>query len=141
MIPSFTALWQAYPSTQRPCNDTNRNGSESWPNQCAIRLSIALESAGLSLGTFSDPKCSHGHARGAEPLANFLHRAIAYPTKSALVTQARTSVSGKRGIVFFRNLARFRGGDGDHIDLWNGSSTQSGEYFDIATEVWFWELT
>ena len=34
------------------------------------------------------------------------------------------------------------GNQGDHIDLWNGSSQAYGtdEYFYRAQEVWFWDM-
>lgn len=41
---------------------------------------------------------------------------------------------------FFRNILGFRGGAGDHIDLWDGRSTRSYEAFGGCQEVWTWKL-
>lgn len=127
----FQTVWSSYPSSQMPCDGP-------YDNQCAIRMSIALMGAGFSFGGYTEPRCKHGHARGAESLAQFLSRA-ARPERLASAT-AEASVSGRTGVVFFRNLAGFRGGQGDHIDVWNGTKTKTGAYFTSCQEVWFWPL-
>jgi len=71
--PSFARLWALYPTNIDPSNRTPCNGP--WGNQCAIRMSICLnaeKSIQINSTTYSEPKCSHGHARGAESLANWL---------------------------------------------------------------------
>ena len=140
MKPNFKLMWSSYPTAQFPCNETIRGGGLAWQNQCAIRLSIALEKAGLSLKTYNEHTCKHGHARGAEPLANHLHYAIFWPKKLLSPATAEKQLNGKQGIVFFKDLKGFRGGRGDHIDLWNGSISKTGVYFGICKQVWFWEL-
>jgi hypothetical protein len=127
----FQTLWGSYPSNHMPCDGP-------YDNQCAIRLSIALVGAGFSFGGYTEPRCKHGHARGAESLAQFLSRA-ARPERLAPAT-AEASVAGRTGVVFFRNLPGFRGGQGDHIDVWNGTRTQTGAYFARCQEVWFWPV-
>ena len=136
-LPGFSQLWAAYPSQIKPCDQTLRDGSLAWANQCAIRLSIALERAGFPLTGYTDPTLKHGHARGAESLANYLWGQVGPPGDQSTET---SEIQGKRGNVFFRNIAGFRGGIGDHIDLWNLNRTQTGEYFQISKAVWFWEL-
>jgi len=128
----FAELESNYPSTTAPCDGP-------WSNQCAIRMSIALEGAGFSFGDYSDPKCAHGHARGAESLANHLWHKLGAPRiyksggKSALAT--------KQGIVLFKDIAGFRNGIGDHIDLWRGPlGTMTGEYFSYCKQVWFYAV-
>lgn len=133
MRPSFSQLWLNYPVEQAPCNGP-------WDNQCAIRMSIALIAAGLDLNTYTDPRCAHGHARGAESLANYLYRRISRP-RILSGTSFQREVRGKTGIVFFRNITGFRGGEGDHIDLWNKDRTKTGEYSSVSSQTWFWELT
>jgi hypothetical protein len=128
---TFSMLWSTYPSVQMPCDGP-------WDNQCAIRMSIALIGAGFSLSNYSEPRCAHNHARGAESLAQYLSR-FQRPDRYPPAT-ARASVSGRTGIVFFRNIAGFRGGVGDHIDVWDGSATKTGDYFTSCTEVWFWAV-
>lgn len=59
--PAFINLWNNYPTESSPCDG-------GWANQCSIRLSIALnaeQAIKINKNTYSEPKCSHGHARGA----------------------------------------------------------------------------
>ena len=55
-------------------------------------------------------------------------------------TEFQQTVSQKTGIVFFKNIVGFRGGEGDHIDLWNKDRTKTGEYSSSSSQTWFWEL-
>ncbi|WP_207787526.1 type VI secretion system amidase effector protein Tae4 [Candidatus Thiosymbion oneisti] len=130
MVLSFQSLWTNYPKLLRPCDGP-------WQNQCAIRFSIALEKTGFGLAGYKHPVCKHGHARGADGLANYLWRNVRPPR---LVTNKQSSITNKKGIVFFENLKGFRGGRGDHIDLWNKGITKTGDYFGACQKVWFWEL-
>lgn len=130
---SFAELSASYPTTQHPCGD-------AWPNQCAIRMSIALEGAGFSFTGYPDPTCSHGHARGAESLANHLWRTWGRPLVFSNASGAKASLRTKRGIVFFKDIAGFRNGQGDHIDTWDGNATKTGEYFSYCNQVWFFNL-
>lgn len=127
----FPRLWSSYPATQAPCDG-------GYVNQRAIRMSIALIDAGFSLGGYTEPRCRHGHARGAESLAQFLSRS-ARPERLAGASAA-TSVAGRTGVLFFRNLAGFRGGQGDHIDVWDGTATKTGAYFTTFDSVLFHTL-
>ena len=131
-MPRYATLETNYPDNPAPCDG-------GWANQCAIRLSIALVSSGFALTAYPDPLCSHGHARGAESLANYLWRQVGRPQVHP-GRRARTAVQGRPGIVFFRNIIGFRGGVGDHIDLWDGAETMTGEYFTESTETWFWSV-
>jgi hypothetical protein len=132
MRPSFSQLWLNYPTENHPCDGP-------WGNQCAIRMSIALIASGLDLNTYTEPMCAHGHARGAESLANYLYRRIARP-RMMTGTEFNQVVAQKTGIVFFKNIVGFRGGEGDHIDLWNKDRTKTGEYASSSSQTWFWEL-
>lgn len=139
--PTFSRLWALYPRTNSPCTG-------SWANQCAIRMSLCLNSEGtviVSSETYTDPKCSHGHARGAESLANWLWKKhLRAPRIYTDGATAKTKHKDDTGIMFFKNCFT-RGGEtraaGDHIDLWNKGSTkgfQDGE--NNSEEVWFWKL-
>ena len=104
-------------------------------------MSVALDESGFSFDDYGDPKCSHGHARGAESLANHLWRSWGRPRIFSNPSSAKRSMStGGSGIVFFKDIAGFRNGIGDHIDLWNGFRTMTGEYFDSCNQVWFFSL-
>lgn len=133
MKPSFSNLWKSYPAERFPCKKAD--GTPAWDNQCAIRMSIALQGAGVLLNSYGEPKCRHGHARGAESLANYLHRRLFWPRKGT-VNEMKSIVRASKGLVFFKDLG---GSAIDHIDLWNGEQTKTG-WYDVATELWFWEL-
>jgi len=135
--PSFRNLVNNYPDRMDPC-DQGRD--RDW-NQCAIRTSIALIGAGFHLvGYNQGPPCRHGHARGAQSLGDYLWRQWGRPSIKTNAADARMMTLHKTGIVVFKDIKGFRGGSGDHIDLWNVSATMTGEYYDRADETWFWEL-
>jgi hypothetical protein len=138
--PSYQTLENNYPDTNKPCDQTDRNGDVVWKNQCAIRVSIALIGAGCPLDGYSEPTCKHGHARGAESLATYLWRNLSKPKIYRSGDTAKAELASKQGIIFFKDIAGFRGGIGDHIDLWDGTKTMTGEYFSSMQQVWFWKL-
>jgi len=132
MTIQFSELVSNYPSDRSPC-------SGPWNNQCAIRTSIALEGAGFSFSDYRDPQCAHGHARGAESLANHLWHKLGAPR--IYKTGAKAALASKQGIVLFKDIAGFRNGIGDHIDLWRASQgTMTGEYFSYCKQVWFFSI-
>ena len=140
-IPAFVNLWSNYPTESSPCDGP-------WENQCAIRMSITLNaerSIVVNSTTYSEPKCAHGHARGAESLANWLwgHH-LGRPKIYTDGAKAKLELQEKTGIIFFKDCF-VRSGEsravGDHIDLWNRGITKT--YSDPANkagQVWFWTL-
>ncbi|MEM6993733.1 MAG: type VI secretion system amidase effector protein Tae4 [Myxococcota bacterium] len=134
MKPSLETLKSNYPSVQSPCSD-------GYANQCALRMSVALDDSGFSFSDYTDPLCSHGHARGAESLANHLWRTWGRPKIYKASSSVKGSLSHSRGIVFFKDISGFREGNGDHIDLWDGNRTMTGEYFSSCNQVWFFGLS
>ena len=144
--PSFINLWNSYPAYPSPpaCDGP-------WENQCAIRVSIALcgeHTLKVNASTYTEPRCAHGHARGAESLANWLwkkHR-MGPPKIYTNSPADRNALLNKTGIIFYKDFY-MQSSDapgrpsGDHIDLWNRGQTKSGDYFYRAKAVWFWELT
>lgn len=130
-LPTFSTLLDKYPEEQRPCD-------QGWENQCAIRLSVALTDAGFKLTEYRDPLCKHHHARGAESLASYLRHQVGRPKIYTNAGDARAGIRDKTGIVFFKDITGFRGGRGDHIDLWDGRAAVTGEYFDACVQTWFW---
>lgn len=132
--PQFSQLLASYPAELAPCD-------QGWSNQCAIRMSIALEGAGFKLTDYKQgPTCKHGHARGAQSLGDYLWSQIRPPKVSKSTSLGRSRTHQKTGVIVFKDIDGFQGGRGDHIDLWNRTGTITGEYFDAAQETWFWEI-
>jgi hypothetical protein len=140
--PSFTNLWSNYPTVSAPCDG-------NWENQCAIRMSITLNADKnilIDKGTYTEPKCAHGHARGAESLANWLWKKhLGRPKIFTDGAKAKRDLASKTGIMFFKDCFT-RGGEtvriGDHIDLWNAGLTKTyDDPENKSKQVWFWELT
>lgn len=140
--PSFHNLWNAYPTANDPCDGP-------WGNQCAIRMSIALngeQTIIVDASTYSEPKCSHNHARGAESLANWLWRVhLNRPTIYTTPAAGKRALATKTGILFFKDCFTRAGEterDGDHIDLWNKGMTKGySDPGNKSAQLWFWELT
>lgn len=145
--PPFARLWESHPAVcgePYPCRSPD--GKPHFENQCAVRMALALERAGVSLRSFRGARCWHGHGAGhvlrAQELADWLR---ARPRTFGPVTRLRPArpedVPG-RAIVFFRN---FHGtnNQGDHIDVWDGRAMCAGDpsYFGRSEEVWFWGLS
>lgn len=139
--PSYLNLLSHYPSTPPPACDG------PYINQCAIRLSMALNgerTLTVDKGTYTEPKCAHGHARGAESLANWLYDKIGRPKIYTDGADAKKKIAGKNGIIFFKDCFQ-RDGEatrrGDHIDLWDGFTGRTyNDDANLASQVWFWEL-
>ena len=131
-LPQFVLLWASYPNELHPCD-------QGWTHQCAIRMSVCLTDAGFKLTHYTDPRCKHGHARGAEGLANYLWTQVGPPRIAKTAEQARRNVASKTGLIFFKDILGFRDGEGDHFDLWNDGLTKTGEYLDSSKQIWFWQ--
>lgn len=138
--PSAYRLWQAYPfpPDRSPCSD-------GYTNQCAIRMSIALEKCGVDLARYPGNKCTHGHARGAQGLASYLKRIWGQPTWTYRRNRDRAAslLQAHNGLIFFKNCFTRSGEstrEGDHIDVWFFGKAQTYEDFTGSDEVWFWKL-
>lgn len=137
-LPRFQTLQNNYPNRIDPCDQ----GRQFDWNQCAIRLSIALVGAGFRLTNYDyGPTCRHGHARGAQALADYIWREVHRPEIYDSAAAARQGVAQREGVIHFRDISGFRGGRGDHIDLWTGTRTMTGAYFDRADRTMFWEIS
>ncbi|MFK3798492.1 MULTISPECIES: type VI secretion system amidase effector protein Tae4 [unclassified Pseudomonas] len=142
--PSFFNLQRAYPPVDSPCDGP-------WDNQCAIRMSIALNgemTIKVNKATYSEPKCAHDHARGAESLANWLWRHhLGRPIILNGSAEDRQRIAEKTGIIFFKDcFSRLNETpdqrSGDHIDLWDRGRTEGfADDTHMSRQVWFWELT
>lgn len=139
----FDQLWLNHPGDEFPCD------KKTFPNQCAIRMGVALEKSGVNTSTFdtkypnrrcySGFKHNPGHILAAQELANWISSEEKIFGKVAKVDikNPNKALLGNRGIVFIKD----GWGATDHIDLWNGVAMQGGSqsYFSLGKEIWFWE--
>lgn len=146
--PLFTELWSGYPTDSSPCDNPRRK------HQCAIRMSLSLNSEGtikVNDSTYSEPKCTHGHARGAQSLAHWLREKprLGNPKIYKNAIEGKRDIQSKTGIIFFKNCY-FRNDDervndkptGDHFDLWNKGETKTyNDPNNVSSQLWFWELS
>ena len=121
-LPTLDGLYAEYPRDTKPC-------SQPYNNQCAIRLSIALNAEGtiqVNRRSYDGTYCRHGHARGAEHLAGWLssRRRLKRPLRFRDVESAKITLQAISGIIFFRDCFSREDAQGrvrmvgDHIDLW-----------------------
>jgi len=157
-MPNFMNIWDNHPSVENffddfPCK--NGGGENAFDNQCAIRVGVALEAAGVSTKAFKGVRCWHDHKPGhilrAEELANWL-KSSSSPFKQMIQCDASegfSKVKGKKGIIFFKDYYG-PNNQGDHIDLWNGDrltryrtwiefALRNGSHYSKST-VWFWPV-
>ena len=136
----FDRLWSNHPSLQTPAEDQpcQTKGVSNHDNQCVIRLGIAMTASGISLASYRGVFCWSGHKR-THPLrveqmklwlngedATFVpyYAEISKRTKAG-VQNTSHSYAKRRGIVACLNF-HGRGNQGDHIDLWDGSTMAHG---------------
>jgi hypothetical protein len=134
--------YQAYFTDRGPCK-IELDG-DPIANQCAVRMSIALERCGFSLNAFGHTQHTHKpyrvhrnrsgcqvsvpHVLGAKELMDYLKDTIGLSQEfhGDSLGNAAADLSGKHGIIYFNNCFT-RGGQssrrGDHIDLWDGVET------------------
>jgi hypothetical protein len=152
-MPTFNQLWSSHPMNgsppeSHPCRDKKGNVVAALENQCAIRLGIALQGAGVNTDSVPGARCWNGHGRQhVLRVADFLpwiesqaaKIGCQKKTKHKGVTHA--DFAGRKGIVYFQNFWG-RNNQGDHIDLWDGHKVAKGDldYFERSEEVWFWEM-
>jgi hypothetical protein len=108
-------------------------------------MSIALEGAKIPLNHYFDNKCVHGHARGAQSLANFLKAGWGSPTWIYRKNKglAQQLLRNYKGVIFFKNCfirEGETGKNGDHIDVWYDGRARTYQNFNGSDEVWFWKL-
>lgn len=121
---SFKNIWDRYPNSD-PC-DAMDHGKKLYSSQCAIRLSHALDAAGVDLSSFSGDRCKvhPQHILDASALAKWVGKHLSEPT-NITGSDWNEHIAGQTGIVCFEDYWA-RAGEttnrtGDHIDLWNGS--------------------
>jgi len=69
-FPAFTTLLENYPALNegKPAHPSVDN----YANQCAIRLSGALQLSGVDMSSYTVNKTTDGYARSAQGLANWI---------------------------------------------------------------------
>ena len=150
----FSKLWQSYPTDKSPCT---KNGSPNFTNQCAIRMGVCLEAAGVKTEKLSVTRCwyhpkADGHILRAEELAKVLSSVpgVGQVEKYAKGPDGFRAIENRTGIVMFQNYWG-PGSQGDHIDLWNKNMLTrdlrlrgryqpgDGGSCEKAT-IWFWRV-
>lgn len=139
---TFIALWDAYPWPL-----SNKYSTGGYVNECAIRMSIAIEKVVPTFfKNYTEPKSPEGWARGAESLAVFIwRRHLGRPKIYKGSPSFRTGSKNASGIVFYKDCFTRAGQKrklGDHIDLWSGGATMGFRDPDGDSEqVWFWSFS
>lgn len=159
----FGALWRAHPlnnAQQAPCRlpqdvesggKTILKGLPSYPNQCAIRMGLALKGAGVTIDqlgritTCSYHPAGEMHVLNAQQTADAIARlkidglGPVEKLTGADTAQFYHKLFGRKGIIYFKDYwsrSVTVSGDGgmpqsikestatgDHIDVWNGYRT------------------
>jgi len=145
LLASFATLWANHPYPADPC-------SVQFEHQCAIRMTAAFETSGISTASFDkmfpSRRCwgtSHkpGHILSAEEFARWVDAEKIFGRTSKRKNVTSANYAGKTGLVAFLNMPTSDGKTIDHIDLWNRNTTRAGEdaYFAASEEVWFWDIS
>jgi hypothetical protein len=125
--PTYDAVKEAYNGPEYLANHFNCPGVV---NQCAIRMSVALQRCGFVIEGFHNPRRIHGtelrhcefnmpHIVGATELMEHLIKSFGLTRRyrGHEVKSAYKDLQDWPSIVYFHNLG---GGKTDHIDLFNG---------------------
>jgi hypothetical protein len=132
---TFEKLWEHHPGLAlSPC---------SFPNQCAIRMGVALAECKADLSSFKGTRCwekghTPKHILRAQELADWMAKNQALFGERKAYKRKKDSPKmsdfvGKRGIIFIKD----GWGSTDHIDLWDGYSMKAGDssYFSKGIEI------
>lgn len=133
----FRDLWDGYPSEKPYVDPKTGDVPKGFENQCAIKVSVALHAATVTLSGFRGAYVfinNEKAATRAQDLAAWLRvqRVSGLPLAPQTIAGEdwQQKIKGRTGIVYFADYW-LRPGEkkptGDHIDLWNGSRlTASG---------------
>lgn len=166
---TFKELWDNHPTITGEDDPCATNGKKHFPNQCAIRVGVALTACGVD--TTKIPGVRHcwqhdksaGHVLAAEELAkgltNYTIPGLGRVRKVDSENFTK-ELSGRTGIIFFKDYWQregeaFANRSGDHIDLWNGARLTnwfawanfqienifiSRPGYKRSKEIYFWEV-
>ncbi len=144
----FSDLWTHHPYPNNPCDTT------AFPNQCAIRMTVALHGAGINTRQLAAVRCWHGHTDPshilrAQEFANSLARipqilgaGVRVAKYTGSINDNLTAFTNSQGVVFIKN----GWGATDHIDLWDGvtqvmrGSSDTVDYMARGQQVWLWKM-
>jgi RHS repeat-associated protein len=149
---SFSDLWRNHPGVQNSDRVVTLCAQYAGEN-CAIRLSVALQRSGMDMSSFEGATCNPttgGSAaiRTAE-LANWLAdpKRLGPPEKFKSNMEIMDSlISGSlkgTGILYLKGFLGNDPGRWNHIDLWNGYRMGAGNNRWLSgepREVWFWPI-
>lgn len=153
MKPTFSTLQRHYPTTESREDLFTRIGwsdlikNSAYSDTCAIRMSVALISAGVLLpGARMKARAGVVKDRYIEPGQGKLSRILSdiwgSPEVYKAEKKARDGIGDRHGVISFFQI---HGGlaDGGHIDLvsWarDYQTCERSCYFS-ASEIWFWPL-
>lgn len=148
-LPDFKLLWLGYP--RGTSDDVKRRiGGQvayDWiKNTCTIRMSRAFNQSGAPIPT-DHPGLSTTRGgddmRYAFRVAEFrpyLLEAYGQPDltkRGAAGDISASDFAGRKGVICFE-VSSFETATG-HFDMWNGTDTVGGAYFELAEAVHLWE--
>ena len=169
VLVNYSTMFPPYYLMERAYEDYRHNAKPAGlhpSNQCAVRMSVALGRCGFTLDYFpvqhrihTSPDVPVSFVQGAHELASYLGNTWGRPQKfKQNLRIVGASLKNKTGIVYFNNCFQRKGEtvkQGDHIDLWNGSTyynriykvkageedrLSGGDLFGLSDEVWFFPL-
>lgn len=168
--PSFLTLWNNYPMAEqaeffRSIGWDDLIGNPVWENTCAMRMSVCLAHAGVSVTSSAGMKVLKGPLRGKSietrqaTLSNKLRRMWGAPVELNPRT-GMGEIAGKDGVISFFRLRDYNVGGalGGHIDLLDGrylvrrnvqgrvisrlqvNAIKWNDVLGDAESIWFWEM-
>jgi len=161
--PAFEDVLELYntdPESVHLCAILNPTAEPDGINTCAARMSealclankIARDRSSIAknrvakgvyplLGAYGytlyGNLCSHGIARGARDLGEFLIHNWGTPKGFKALSEPPKELASKRGVVCFVKIPGYSGQG--HIDLWNKTDCVGHGYWS-SDKIWFWEL-
>jgi hypothetical protein len=153
-VPPVSLLWYGYPDTEDNGAVRTQLGGEcdnpEYVNTCAMRLSMALLNAGISLPAHHHNlftvKAGNGAFKGKNialrqhELSDYLvhlwgHPQVFQHQSNNAVPAAMTKMAG---VVSFFDIPGFRHGHGGHIDVFYLGNVRHAGYFNSKT-FWLWQ--
>lgn len=141
----FNDLWNGYPNAQPYVDPKTGDAPKGYENQCAIKVSVALHAAKVSLSDFRGAHVLIGNKKAAvraRELADWLREQRSsglFPAPRTITGEDwQNKINGRTGIAYFADYW-LRAGEktpsGDHIDLWNGSRLTASGLSGVMTAI------